>query len=209
MNVQLSLATDSVHQPRWEHIEARDAQLDLLHDALPSSTAAMLFEALLNTVVWRHDQIKIAGNKFALPRLQQLYGEQGKSYTWAGIHMDPQPWSAAPSVLMLRTLVEHVTTLRWNAVLVNLYRDGSDSVAWHSDDETLLGQTPTIASLSLGAQRDFLMRRYDSQERICIRLPHNSLLLMAGTTQQYWQHSLPKRKNIREPRINLTFRNLE
>jgi alkylated DNA repair dioxygenase AlkB len=211
MKVQLTLNTEPLHEPRWQHIEARDAQLDLLHQVLPVATATRLFETMLHEVPWRQDQIRIAGQQLPIPRLQQLYGDRGKAYTWSGILMKTIPWDESNAVAMLRMLIQHVVPwMKWNAVLVNLYRDGSDSVDWHSDDETLLGETPTIASLSLGAERDFLLRRYDDpSEKIGIRLPHNSLLLMAGTTQLYWQHSIPKRKGVREPRINLTFRNLE
>jgi alkylated DNA repair dioxygenase AlkB len=92
-------------------------------------------------------------------------------------------------------------------VLANLYRDGNDSMGWHADDEPELGDEPVIASVSLGAERDFTLRRRDRRgQTVAMPLPHGSLLLMAGPTQRHWQHALPKRRRMREPRINLTFR---
>ena len=92
-------------------------------------------------------------------------------------------------------------------MLLNLYRDGQDSILWHSDDEAELGHAPTIASVSLGATRDFVMRRKDDHTvKETVALTHGSLVVMRGDSQSAWQHAVPKRARVTEPRINLTFR---
>lgn len=121
--------------------------------------------------------------------------------------MHPQHWLS--ELDELRKLLEGRLGLRFNSVLANLYRDGHDSMGWHSDNEPELGDEPAIASISLGAERDFLIRNCDRRaaaEKHVIPLTHGSLLLMQGKSQQDWQHALPKRRKVLAPRINLTFR---
>ena len=111
------------------------------------------------------------------------------------------------SALKIKTHVEALSKAKFNGVLLNLYRTGQDSMGWHSDDEIELGKLPKIASLSLGAERKFLLRpRNKSAKSYSIPLPHNSLLIMAGETQENWQHSIPKTTKAVGHRINLTFR---
>jgi alkylated DNA repair dioxygenase AlkB len=106
----------------------------------------------------------------------------------------------------LRERVETATFARYNSVLVNLYRDGADSNGWHADDEPVLGSRPTIASLSLGAPRRFVLRHRDDGQRVELVLEPGSLLIMSDRTQECWKHCVPKERTVREPRINLTFR---
>jgi alkylated DNA repair dioxygenase AlkB len=138
--------------------------------------------------------------------LQQWFGDAGLNYTWSGIRMEPLPWT---SILdEIRSRAEEAAKERFNTVLLNLYRTGDDTVAWHSDDERALGPTPIIASVSLGAERDFVLRHRDRDdvEEVKIVLPHGSLLLMQGKTQAMWKHALPRRRGVTSERINLTFR---
>lgn len=124
--------------------------------------------------------------------------------------MSPQPW--LPELTELRTSIERATGTPFNSVLINLYRDGADSMGWHADDEPELGDQPIIASMSLGAERDFVMRRREQtslHKKQVIQLKHGSLLLMQGDTQRFWHHALPKRRKITTPRINLTFRRIQ
>ena len=112
-------------------------------------------------------------------------------------------------VLWIKSIVEAETNHQFNSVLINYYRDGQDSTGWHADDEPELGKDPVIASISLGATRDFQLRHNrDKNQKISIALQHGSLLLMQGTTQSCWQHQIPKRVQA-EPRINLTFRTIK
>lgn len=167
--------------------------------------ADRLLADLTQTIPWRQDWITIYGRSLPQPRLTAWYGDAGKSYTYSGLTMVPSPWTTALQAIKAR--VEVVSEVRFNSVLLNLYRDGNDSMGWHSDDEPELGQNPVIASLSLGGTRRFQLRqRQDKTLKHQLELGSGSLLVMAGTTQHFWQHQVPKTKRSVPPRINLTFR---
>jgi alkylated DNA repair dioxygenase AlkB len=131
-----------------------------------------------------------------------------QQYAWSGIVMDPLPWTK--EVACLRDELSEFLGVDFNGVLINLYRDGDDSVGWHSDDEAVFGDCPTIASVSLGQTREFLLRHKTRSEleTVKIALDHGSLLLMSGETQTHWVHALPRRARVKSARINLTFRRL-
>ena len=121
--------------------------------------------------------------------------------------MNPSPW--IPVMEHLKRKLEEVCDEQFNSVLLNLYRSGSDSVAWHSDDEKELGKAPSIASLSFGDTRSFQLRhKFKKDLKLNIKLTHGSLLIMGGETQRYWQHQIPKTRSLVKPRINLTFRKI-
>merc|ERR1719498_221513 len=134
--------------------------------------------------------------------------DEGLGYTYSGTYFRPDPWD--PFVLKMKEEIEeHASAPRFNSCLLNLYRNGLDSIAWHSDNEPLYGENPTIASISLGAARDFVMKKIaDHSQKWTFLLEPGDLLLMSGTTQALWLHSLPKRLKEKKPRINLTFRNI-
>ncbi len=164
-----------------------------------------LFTELIQTIGWRQDSITIYGRSIPQPRLTAWYGDPGKSYSYSGITMFPTPWTS--TLLDLKASVEALSGVVFNSVLLNLYRNGNDSMGWHSDDEPELGQNPIIGSLSLGATRRFLLRhKHQKALKSKLDLTSGSLLLMQGTTQHYWQHQVPKTKRLVSPRINLTFR---
>jgi alkylated DNA repair dioxygenase AlkB len=167
-----------------------------------------LFNELRASLHWRQDKIKMFGKEVNIPRLTAWYGDQGKSYTYSGITMNPDGWTQ--TLLLIKTRVEKIVGLKFNSVLVNLYRNGKDYVSWHSDDEKELGKNPTIASVSLGATRRFLLRHKSNQalDTIEITLSHGSLLIMKGTTQHFWKHQIPKSSRVLTERINLTFRTI-
>ena len=109
------------------------------------------------------------------------------------------------------TVRQQLATLKqgyYDACLANFYRNGQDYMGWHSDNEASLGPTPYIASLSLGAARDFIFRHKQNKQRVAVALQHGDLLVMFGHCQRDWQHALPQRKRVTEPRINLTFRQM-
>ena len=165
-----------------------------------------IFQALLSKIKWRQDKMKLYGKEFELPRLTAWYGDDGKSYTFSGIPMNPDAWT--PTLLSIKSRIEEVTQAKFNSVLLNLYRSGKDGVSWHSDDEPELGKNPIIASVSFGETRRFQLRHKldKSLDKVEITLTHGSLLIMKGSTQHLWQHQIPKSaKSLRE-RINLTFR---
>ncbi len=149
------------------------------------------------------------GRSVAIPRLQAFMGDDQISYRYSGLNLITKPWH--PAVLELRNLLKAETGIEFNVVLLNLYRNGQDSMGWHSDDEPELGDNPVIASISLGAKRRFLLRSTDKSnpEKSELALNSGSLLWMGTGVQQNWQHSLPKTKVCHQPRINLTFRRIQ
>jgi len=164
-----------------------------------------LFSALHSSVKWRQDTIYFYGKTIPLPRLTSWYGDEGKSYIYSGIQQHPEPWT--PTLTSIKLKAEAISKITFNSVLINLYRDGKDSVSWHSDDEPELGKNPIIASISLGGTRRFSLRHKTSKDyKIDIDLPKGSLLLMKGETQHFWKHQIAKTAKSVEPRINLTFR---
>ena len=188
-------------------------QAELLFDPdfLPADEANALLVQLTTEVAWEQRNIRIFGRELPQPRLTAWYGDPGARYTYSGLAWEPCSWT--PTLLALRQRVEKDTGAPFNSVLLNYYRNGHDSMEWHSDDEPELGDSPVIASVSLGATRRFRLRPRRTQPLagtahppFGLDLPSGSLLLMRGTTQQEWQHALPKTARPVGPRLNLTFR---
>ncbi|MGG6269673.1 alpha-ketoglutarate-dependent dioxygenase AlkB family protein [Leptolyngbya sp. AN03gr2] len=176
----------------------------LYENLFDQAEADQLYSELLTDIDWQQDHLKIYGKNVPLPRLTAWYGE--KQYSYSGIEMQPRSWTE--SLLVIKSRIEPLSNIRFNSVLLNLYRDGNDSVSWHSDDEPELGKNPIIGSVSFGATRRFSFKhRYDRNlKKIDVELTHGSFLLMAEETQHYWLHQIPKTKKLTMPRINLTFR---
>jgi len=191
-----------------ERLELPDAELLLCHDFVAAGERERLLQVLQREVDWRQDRIRLFGRECPIPRLQQFQGDPGLGYRYSGMLLQTRPWHPVITELLQRLAALEPTP--FNCVLMNLYRDGDDSMGWHSDDEPELGPNPVIASLSLGAARDFALRhRQDpARPKLVLRLEPGSLLLMRGATQHHWQHALPRRRRVREPRINLTFRRI-
>lgn len=163
------------------------------------------FAELLRATPWRQDRIRIMGREIAQPRLTAWYGEPGATYTYSGLTLAPLPFTSL--LLKIRAAVQAVAGDRFDSALLNQYRDGADSVSWHSDNEPELGPDPIIASVSLGATRRFdLRRRDDHGVRASFELEHGSLLLMREGCQTGWRHRIAKTTAPVGPRINLTFR---
>jgi len=166
------------------------------------------FKHLLEATPWKEDHIKLFGKTYLQPRLTALYGLGDKTYTYSGLILQPHPFT--DTLIALKKLLDTTCQATFNTVLLNLYRDGNDGNGWHSDDEKELGKHSSIASLSLGAERKFQLKhkQVPDLKREIILAP-GSLLIMKGTTQEYWKHQIPKSKKIFGPRINLTFRTLQ
>ncbi len=179
----------------------------LLRDWLLAAEATRLAAALHDGLPWQVHRVRMFGRESDSPRLSCWIGDPGTDYRYSGVRHAPHPW---PRILRpLRGRLAGETGEDFNSVLANLYRDGRDSMGWHSDDEPELGARPVIASLSLGATRRFLLRhRRDAGRRVALDLPHGSLLVMRGDTQAQWRHALPRTARVVEPRINLTFRRI-
>lgn len=172
---------------------------------LDADRAARLFARLEGELDWHQGEIVLFGRRRPIPRLQAWYGDPGTRYRYSGQTLSPLPWTR--SLTELREHLREDTGIDFNAVLSNWYRDGRDSMGWHSDDEAELGRNPPIASLSLGAVRRFLLRnRAHREQRHELALSSGSLLLMTGPTQHHYQHSVPRTTRPVGARINLTFR---
>ena len=186
-------------------VDLQDADIWYFPEFLDKASADNYFEHLLNTVNWRQDSIRVFGKVYQQPRLTALFGNNGKAYSYSNITMQPLPFDR--SLEILKADIERVAQAEFTTCLLNLYRDGSDSNGWHSDDEKELGKNPVIASISLGQDRPFKLRHRNNKElKSKLLLEHGSLLLMKGATQHFWHHQIPKSKKAMEPRINLTFR---
>jgi alkylated DNA repair dioxygenase AlkB len=179
-----------------------DGEVLLFEQMLAESEADRLFDELLAITPWRQETATVMGRRVPIPRLTAWHGEEG--YVYSGIRMDPAPWNEP--LLELKAMAVRLAGRPFNSVLLNLYRNGRDSVSWHADNEPGLGREPVIASISLGAVRRFQMRHRGRGERLGLDLPHGSCLIMAGATQHHWLHQLPKTARPVGPRINLTFR---
>jgi alkylated DNA repair dioxygenase AlkB len=175
--------------------------------------ATILFNTLRAKCIWERRKSSF---KYAVPRDEAYYGDPGTTYTYSRREYKPVAW--IPELLSLKARIEEATPavayanlnlpkLGYNAVLCNLYRSGNDSVGLHADAEPEMG--PVIASVSLGAERLFRLKRQDGTVVFAERLPHGSLFIMAGRTQQNFKHEVPKEPDVAQPRINLTFRRIE
>ncbi|NXV83963.1 ALKB2 demethylase, partial [Atlantisia rogersi] len=159
-------------------------------------------------------KLQVFGKWHDIPRRQVTYGDPELTYTYSGVTFSPKPW--IPVLNRIRDRVTGDTGHTFNFVLINRYKDGGDHIGEHRDDERELVPRSPIASVSFGACRDFVFRHCDSRGKnatrcikpIKLQLAHGSLLLMKYPTNVYWYHSLPIRRRVLAPRINLTFRKM-
>lgn len=186
-------------------LQLPNAGLQLLSHWLQASVADQWLEQLTQQTSWQQPQVSIYGRHVAVPRLVAWYGDAEASYRYSGLTHQPLSWT--PLLAQIRAQVEQAVGQPLNGVLLNYYRDGQDSMGWHSDDEAELGTNPLIASLNLGGTRRFDLRR-KGHNRIehSLNLQHGSLLVMRGATQHHWQHQVAKTRTPCAPRLNLTFR---
>lgn len=164
------------------------------------------FLALMEKVQWKQESMNMYGKTIPFPRLTAWYGDSDRPYSFSGITLQPLPW--LPELLEIKALIEATANTRFNSVLLNLYRDGNDSISWHTDAEPELGQNPIIGSVNFGATRTFQLRHKVTREKIDIDLGHGTALIMQGELQHFWQHQVPKITKSVSDRINLTFRNI-
>jgi alkylated DNA repair dioxygenase AlkB len=191
--------------PRTPSLLPFPARVDWVEDFIGTEESFDLFQRVHSETRWQEREIMMFGRKIMQPRLVAWQGDPGKSYRYSGVTWDPDPWGAA--VAEIRDRLTTKLGIRFNSVLLNLYRNGHDCMGWHRDDEPELGSEPCIASVSLGAVRKFRFRKMgDPRQKAEVALGSGSLLVMAGRTQELWQHALPRMLRVKEPRINLTFR---
>ena len=173
---------------------------------LSEREAERYLERMLSGIEWRNDEAVIFGRHIITKRKVAWYGDNSYTYTYSNITRESLRWTS--ELLELKVLTEKLTGARYNSCLLNLYHDGEEGMAWHSDDEKELEPGGAIASLSFGAERRFLFRHRETKETIELALAAGSLLVMKGDTQTNWLHSLPKMKKVKLPRVNLTFRTM-
>lgn len=191
---------------RFERIPLAGADVQYFADAFARDADAWR-DALAREIPWETHRIRLFGREVDSPRLSCWIGDEGTDYTYSRTRFAPRAWT--PALAAIRDALATRFELRFNSVLANLYRDGRDSMGWHSDDEPELGDAPVIASLSLGAPRRFRFRSRETRELAgAIELAHGSLLVMRGATQRLYQHDLPRSARLDDARINLTFREI-
>lgn len=189
------------------NIILKSCNIEYARNLLPPHKASALFDSLKDTLEWKQESIKIYGKDILSPRLQCFYGDPDAHYRYSGKTFEPLNW--IPELERLKNQLSQYCKESFNAVLCNFYRDGSDSMGWHSDNEPEMGRDPIIASVSLGAPRKFALRKKkETKQLLSLPLEHNSLLIMKSGCQSNYQHALPKTKAIHEARINLTFRRI-
>jgi len=205
---QQSLFGDSAFVVEHRRIKIPDAELLFFEQAFTAVESQHYFATLIQETPWRADHMTIHGKRIPLPRLQTWYGEPAATLNYSGMSLDPLP--PTPLLSEIGERVFTFTGLRFNGVLATLYRDGNDSVGWHSDNEAEFGPNPIIASVSFGASRDFILKHLSdpTAKPVKCTLTSGSLLVMGDNVQNCWKHQLPKRKRVTEGRINLTFRNI-
>ena len=161
------------------------------------------FDRLLTTIEWKNDEAIIFGKHIITKRKVAWYGNNEYSYTYS--NTNKHALRCTKELLELKQIVEEKAAVKFNSCLLNLYHNGDEGMAWHSDDEKSLGTNTTIASLSFGVERKFSLKHKIIKQVISVMLETGSLLVMKGTTQTNWLHCLPKSKKVKHPGINLTF----
>lgn len=201
-------ASADLFDTRRVDLDLPDAQVEYMPGFLNPQESKTILDELKENAVWQQPQIKLFGKTVQSPRLSAWYGSEKSNYTYSGLHHKPLPWLRTLSDL--RTRLQDTLHVEFNSVLLNLYRNGYDSMGWHSDNEKELGEKPAIASISLGAERMFLLKHKQRKDiqTTKILLANGSLLFMSADTQKYWKHSVPKTNEPVGARINLTFRRI-
>ena len=208
--LQYSLFDMGVNKPECIKLPLENADVEYYPNFINESEP--FFLELVNNLNWQQDKLKIVGKSIPIPRLNAWYGDAGAHYGYSGIRLNHNDWCTILLTLKNRLLTE--LQLSFNSVLANYYRDGMDSMGWHSDNELELGEKPIIASLSFGDIRrfSFKLKKQSNGKPFSIDLESGSLLLMKGDTQHFWLHQLPKVSNRTKAclkgRINLTFRTI-
>jgi alkylated DNA repair dioxygenase AlkB len=197
---------DSFNQNRITNLLHKDGLVNYYRNMLTHDEANRYFNLLSQNVAWENDEVVIFGRHIVAKRKVAWYGDSDYLYTYSNTTKRALPWTKELSDL--KQIVVEYTQTEFNSCLLNLYQNGDEGIAWHSDDEESLGRNSTIASLSLGAERKFSFKHKQTKETISLVLEHGSMLVMKDVTQTNWLHSLPKSKKITQPRINLSFRTI-
>jgi alkylated DNA repair dioxygenase AlkB len=185
-------------------VVATDGYADYFPNFLEPTASTTLLQQLLLLESFQQNEIVLFGKKMKVPRLEAYYALNGEQYGYSGQQLQAEKFPLFLDELRLE--VQERTGYKYNALLINYYRDGQDSNGWHADNEKTLGPNPSIASISLGAERTFELKHLSTGQKKSILLAHGSLLHMHGPLQHHYKHQLPKKRALTEARLNLTFR---
>lgn len=188
------------------NILPHDGEVNYYGEVISGVESDFYFNSLLTEIDWRCDQAVIFGKRIETKRKVAWYADQPFSYTYSNITKCALPWTE--SLHLLKNIVEQKTGETYNSCLLNLYHNGSEGMAWHSDGEKDLKRNGAIASLSFGAVRKFAFKHKNTKKVVSLDLKAGSLLVMKGETQQHWLHRLPPTKKVQDARVNLTFRTI-
>ena len=189
-----------------QNLLPRDGFVAYYGQVFDSQIANCFFDKLLNTLHWQNDQALIFGKLITTKRKVAWYGDNPYEYKYSNISKKAVIWT--PELLQIKLEIEQLTGETFNSCLANLYHDGSEGMAYHSDAEKDLKKHGAIVSVSFGAERNFLFKHKTTKELITVFLEHGSLLMMKNETQDHWLHRLPLTKKTHAPRVNLTFRTI-
>lgn len=181
-----------------------DGCVDYYGCVFTDKEACSFFKKLERDVSWRHDEIIMFGKRITTKRRVAWYADKNFSYTYSKVTKEAMKF--IPVIKTLKECAEDISGEKYNSCLLNFYRNGSEGMSWHSDDEKELKENGTIASISFGAERRFCFKNKSTKEKRELILENGSLMVMKGNTQRHWLHSLPAMKKVKQPRINLTFR---
>lgn len=190
-----------------QNLLPKDGLVHYYGKLFPTSVANDFFEKLLQNIEWKNDQAIIYGKLIITKRKVAWYGDAAFDYTYSNTTKQALAWTQ--ELMALKNTIEEKSGEQFNSCLLNLYHNGDEGMAWHSDAEKQLKKDGAIASLSFGAERKFAFKHKQTNEVVSLVLEHGSLLVMKGTTQTNWLHRLPPTKLVKKPRINLTFRMIQ
>lgn len=201
---QLAFFQDDEAVTKADLVSIRNGEYIYFPNFFSSTESDTYFQKLKTDILWKQESMHMYGKEVLFPRLTAWYGDNDKPYSFSGITLEPHSWTR--ELLEIKNKIEPISKTKFNSVLLNKYRDGNDSISWHTDAEKELGTNPIIGSVNFGATRKFQLRHIETKEKIEIELAHGSLLIMQGKLQHFWQHQVPKTTKKINERINLTFR---
>lgn len=199
-----NIENNNAKDPKVGLVSIQNGEYLYLPNFFTQSESDNYLKTLKSNINWKQESMNMYGKQVMFPRLTAWYGDNDKPYSFSGITLNPKAWNE--ELISIKNKIEPIAKVIFNSVLLNLYRDGNDSISWHTDAEEELGINPVIASVNFGATRKFQLRHIATKEKLEIELTHGSLLIMQGELQHFWQHQVPKTTQKVNERINLTFR---
>ena len=196
----------NLEQPKNINLLPQGGTVNYYGKIMLHEQANNFYNCLLETIEWKNDEAIIFGKHILTKRKVAWYGDKPFEYTYSNTTKQALPWTK--ELLELKALAEEKSGETFNSCLLNLYHNGDEGMAWHSDGETDLKKNGAIASISFGAERKFAFKHKQTKETVSLILENGSLLIMKDETQTNWLHRLPPTKLISKPRINLTFRTM-